>query len=548
MKKFLLKILSFVGALLFCGVFSTANIAVRTTAAATEPIPIDMYLIAGQSNAAGYSKKGVDQLTETFENVGYGGEVQRYFRTGDPSTSSYLDYEDFVWGVRSGLGSSEGYVGPEYGIAKTINDRYENTADGRKAFIFKTAAGGTSLLDKDDKIDTTMGNWGNWYPRSLWEDGYAPNVETYDENNDATGYLYALFLKNFEHVYNELKDNGYAPVIKGLAWMQGCQDLTYPDEYESVLKTFINDIRSDLVAITNDVAVNSMPFIIGKIATSFGEYGNPNVPAFNAMQQKVADDLGNSVDTVETSDLIIVNPDGSYNGTDQYHFNAADAQILGERFGEKLLSVAGQKIVSVEKSDGGSVSYDFAQDGKLTITVTPTVSDKKYRVTKLLVNNEDVTALLSNGTYVVETPSDRTHVSAEFTELTKYTVAYTLDKEFVGVVSGLKQIYEGETMRFELGTKNGYEILQVKANGVALTAIDEEKYAYELVNVSKDVEITVTYGKISTGETKPAPAPVVQTTKDNSAVIVIASVVGGVVVVGGIVATLIVLKMKKKKN
>jgi len=344
MKNIIKKAISIVCAA-FLSVCTVAIATPKTASANTsEPTPIDMYLIAGQSNAAGYSSKGFKNLTETFENVGYGGEVQRYFRsTTTPSSSCYLEYEDFIWGVRSGLGASGGYVGPEYGIAKVINGQYENRADGRKAFIFKTAAGGTSLRDIDGDIGTTTGNWGNWYPRSLWPAGYKPNTATNQVTNDATGYLYELFVENFEIVYNELKDNGYAPVVKGLAWMQGEQDLDFPTQYKELLKTFIQDIRSDLAEITGDNAVNSMPFVIGNIAPTFSVYNNPLVPTFNQMQASLAQEMDAGVDTISADGLVIVNQDGTYNGTDKYHFNCTDAEILGTRFGEKLLQLNDKK-------------------------------------------------------------------------------------------------------------------------------------------------------------------------------------------------------------
>ena len=465
----------------------------------SQPTPIDMYLIAGQSNAAGYSKKGISELNETFENVGYGGEVQRYFRSpGTPSSSCYLDYEDFIWGVKAGLGASAGYVGPEYGIAKAINAQYENRADGRKAFIFKTAAGGTSLRDNDAAIGTTTGNWGNWYPRSLWQSGYTPNTAMQDPANDSTGYLYQLFVENFEMVYNELKDNGYAPVVKGFAWMQGCDDLSYPTQYETLLKTFISDMREDVATITGDDAVYAMPFVIGKIATTFSSHGNPLVPTFNQVQQKVADEVGGAT-TVETSDLIIVNADGTYNGTDKYHFNCADAEILGIRFGEKLLELGGKKIASVAKMQNGQVVCAFDNNERLTIKVQPETGKKKYRLHKLLVNGQDVTAGVVNGEYVVETPALRTYIDAQFTELTKYKVTYEMNTKQVGVVEGSVFVYEKESATFTLDTKDGYEITGVTANGQTLTAKDG---VYTLENVNADVEIKVLTQKIGGEDSK----------------------------------------------
>lgn len=499
MKKVFAKVCAVLmaAALYACPALAAKGATAETGQGAQNATPIDMYLIAGQSNAAGYSTKGIDLLDETFENVGYGGEVQRNFRTGLPSSSKYLTFDKFVWGVRSGLGASSGYVGPEYGIAKAINEQYENQPDGRKAFIFKTAAGGTALRDVDGDVGTTTYNWGNWYPRSLWEDGYAPNTATNVETNDATGYLYALFVENFEKVYNELKDNGYVPVVKGFAWMQGCNDLGHHDLYETLMKTFIQDMREDLVQITGDSTLYSMPFVQGEIATTFGYYGNVNVPAFNTMQRKVATDMGDSVATVPTADLIINNADGTVNGTDIYHFNCADAETLGVRFGEKLLELNGKSFVSVSYQQEGEVSFVVGGDGKITFTIEPTVGEKKYKLNKFFINDVDVTSGVVNGTYVLENPTSRTHAKAEFVELTRYAVNYDLDKKYVGIVDGMRWVYEGDDLRLEFAAKDGYEITKVTAGGVELVSLEEGKHVYLIENVSADVEIAVEYKKIA---------------------------------------------------
>lgn len=503
MKTVLKKIIATISAGLLA--FSFVALPVKSAAAETsQPIPIDMYLIAGQSNAAGYSTKGFKDLTETFENVGYGGEVQRNFRTDGNSASSYLEFEKFRWEVKAGLGSSGGYVGPEYGMAKAMNEQYANREDGRKAFIFKTAAGGTSLRDVDGEIGSTQGNWGNWYPRSLWPTGYAPDLVSIKADNDVTGYLYALFLENFEKVYNELKDNGYAPVVKGLAWMQGCQDLSFPTQYEALLKTFIDDIRADLAEITGDSGLNAMPFVIGKIATTFGSYNNPLVPAFNAVQQRVADDMGNGVETVETSDLVIVNQDGTYNGTDMYHFNCADAEKLGVRFGEKLLQLNGKKIAGIGATKNGKISYSFSNDGKLTVTVQPEIGEKKYRLSKLFVNEVDVTANVANNAYVIDVPADRTYITAEFIELTKYAVTYTMNEKTVGLVEGNIKVYENESLTFLPDTKTGYTITKVTANGAEIKP--DANGVYTVENVTADVSISIETKKEAGDDSQPQPS------------------------------------------
>lgn len=217
--------------------------------AAFESTPIDMYLIGGQSNAAGYSRIGAN-TTETFENVAYSGITEVNFRngSGEAISTAALEYSNIKWQVTGGLGTDSAKIGPEYGMAKVLNQYY--TGD-KKAFIFKTAAGGTSLLDKTRELSERMGNW---YPRSLWEEGYTPNIRQNIVGNDATGILYEFFVENFRKVYNGLVANGYAPQVKGMVWMQGETDL-YGDyeQYGDTLKTFISDIMHRILTLSESV-------------------------------------------------------------------------------------------------------------------------------------------------------------------------------------------------------------------------------------------------------------------------------------------------------
>ena len=298
--------------------------------------PIDIVLIAGQSNAAGYSPIQSNQ-TETFENVIYAGETDHTLIGKDETIGSdFLSSKDkYVNGVRGGLGHSPNHIGPEYGIAQYFNDQYD---ESYPLMIFKTAAGGTTLADVSSNLS---GVYGNWISKSKWPSGYEPNIEQASPNNKATGLLYKLFLENFRSVYQNLIDNDYDPNILGMVWMQGESDAdlggSYIANYGATLRTFITDIREDLSDITN-IDLSDMPFVIGKIATSYVSYNREQNIQLIAQQTNIANYMGETVDVVETSDLIIKKPDGSRNEgvEDDWHFNFKDMTTLGNRFAKKL--------------------------------------------------------------------------------------------------------------------------------------------------------------------------------------------------------------------
>lgn len=282
---------------------------------------IDLYLIAGQSNAAGYSKR--KGLSGHFPNIWFAGEVDKNRLTGETALSTIKE-QTIRYEVAAGLGSGTSRVGPEYGMAQVLNDHYSSE---HPALIFKSAAGGTSLRNKQSGNSQVFGNW---YPRSLWP------AETIDPLVSATGVQYANFVGNLRWVCDYLRAEGYTIRVRGMVWMQGEDDLGAHGTYKRLLKSFITDMRKDISEITGDPEVLEMPFVIGKIATTFAMYDNPNVPAFNEMQDDVANEMTN-VYTIETSDLIIVGEGGKVVGTDLYHFNTEDAVTLGNRFAEKLL-------------------------------------------------------------------------------------------------------------------------------------------------------------------------------------------------------------------
>lgn len=411
MKKFLIKLFSFACAVCTSfGFISIKDVAQADTGTDSSAKVIDMYLIAGQSNAAGYTYHD-NTLTESFSNVWYAGETDKSINTGTGSSSNVSSFSDFKRAVTYGLGRDANTIGPEYGMAKVLNENY--TSDN-PAFIFKSAAGGTSLQD----TQTVASAYGNWYPRSLWEDGFTPSTAS------CTGLQYYNFVQNFTTVYDELVANGYQPKIKGMFWMQGCADYTEPDVYEPILRAFITDIREDLQYITGDADVEFMPFIIGKIATSIAVYNNPQVPAFNEMQQRVANEMP-AVATVETSDLIIVQENGQYAGRDAWHFCCHDAVTLGQRVSNKLLEMSDSDGIVTSKYGKGNVNYTL-NGNNVTVTVAP---ENGYKLQSLTINGVNVTSSVVNNVYTFEKTDAYVTIIAQF--LSDGTVSQVYDEEKV---------------------------------------------------------------------------------------------------------------------
>lgn len=461
------------GAGLFSGAPS-ASVSADGNRTVTENC-VDLYLIAGQSNAAGYSARGT-KLFGSFTNVSYAGEIDKQ-RIGGECAQSYLTYP-FRTSVTDGLGRGEYNIGPEYGIAETINESYGN---GRRALIFKSAAGGTGLRNtKTGQSDL----YGNWYPRSEWN-GSVNAAES------PTGVQYRNFVDNFALVWRQLCEQGYTPRVQGMAWMQGEDDLGAHTQYGALLETFITDLRTDLVEITGDGELSKMPFVIGEIATSFASYENPLVPPFVEVQRAVAAKMEN-VYTVKTDDLIIVGKNGLV-GTDQYHFSKNDARTLGKRFGEVLLENRRTEDVYAGTDGNGSISGSFDGSGtRLTVSVTP---NNGYLLKSLWVDGVDVTAGVTDGAYVIDNPPKGVNVYAEFEKL-PFTISYLFD-ESQGSVGGPATLREMQTLFVDVTPADGYEVESVKFGDKTLTKSGDQ---YMLGFVEESGAVEVTFRKIRTGE------------------------------------------------
>lgn len=443
-------------------------------ARAEEVKSIDMYLIGGQSNAAGYSTaSGVEGK---YSNIMYVGETDKQLNGTNAnnklnSISAYKKY------VTVGYGISSDKIGPEFGMAKSFDQYYGGE---NKAIIFKSAAGGTALRNTSDGWS---GVCGNWYPKSMWETGFTP-----DPSVSPTGVQYKNFVDNFRIVYNTLKDNGYSPKVKGMAWMQGEADLGATSEYIKLIKAFILDVREDIAEITGDDTNLLMPFVIGEIATTFESYGNPLVPPFNKMQREVAAEI-DGMYTVPTSDLVIVGKDG-VKGTDLYHFNGNDAVTLGERFGEKLLASNSDTLVKLDVTGkNGKAEYRISEDGtKVTVIMKP---NKNYKVTTVKVNNSEMLNSVENNELVLDASVEkRFNVTVGFEKKTALDIKVEND-----VYKGKAEkdvTYEDDKILITVTPNAGYKVKSVTFNDAELT-LNPETGMYESEPVTTGGTVKVDY-------------------------------------------------------
>lgn len=305
---------------------------------------IDIYLIAGQSNASGSTKvtdasaayAWAPELETGYANVLYAGN----------SRSKTTD-RDLPWqNTTLGLGSTDSsYIGPEAGMAKALS-AYYNPATGRTAGIIKYAVGGSSLLNKTTGDPHSYGNWVS--------PSYAEYLGASYTDSDATGKLYRNFLEQVERNIAELYEyGGYTEInIKGLYWMQGCNNRTEPAAYQVAFEFFADDVRADLSALTkdftgtsDDLGASEMPIIVGTISQTQNLIDSTTEQSINKpfveMQKKLPQAIKNCY-VVDNSQYAITRWNSTTGkvevlGSDQWHWNQADALAIGDNVGKLIL-------------------------------------------------------------------------------------------------------------------------------------------------------------------------------------------------------------------
>lgn len=285
---------------------------------------MDLFLIAGQSNAVGYSPicDGIDGI---FEGFWYAGQTD--IPLPDVVAASEITPRDnldaFVHGIRGGLGRTAAHFGPEYGFAETLSSRYDAE---NPAFIFKTAAGGVSIFDTDGSYS---GVFGNWCP---------PSMRPAEYRTRACGVLYDRFIHNFATVFRRLVEQDFSPQPQAVLWLQGETDRSSPEAYERNLQALITDMRADLGRIM-EADTSRLAFVIGGISpTVFGYDTKYKNDRFNDMLRKVASTTPAAyfVDNADES-MWVNDRNGVAVGADRCHYNAAQMHALGKRLAAAVI-------------------------------------------------------------------------------------------------------------------------------------------------------------------------------------------------------------------
>ncbi len=302
---------------------------------------IDIYLIAGQSNAAGYTSYTEENMLQLGDNYVYGFQNIMYAGNAESSTNNNtttVDHEHPWSIVRAGQGAGTNKIGPELGMAQSLSSYY-NAQSEKEAGIIKFAHGGTCLLDSITGENAAGGNW------------VSPSYEatiTPKSPGNLTGGLYRSFLEQVEKNVNELKAMGYEYInIKGLYWMQGCSDRGSPAAWKTAVGYLASDMRKDLGEIMG-YDLSKMPFIVGEISDTVGISAGVNTDSFNNTKNTNLsfNEMINTLPSTYNDFYVVNNGDYAINalvngvskavGTDNWHWNMRDCISIGNDVGDLI--------------------------------------------------------------------------------------------------------------------------------------------------------------------------------------------------------------------
>lgn len=334
---------------------------------------LDIYLLAGQSNASGHSKIELagegERDHHIYENVRY------YWLWKNADGTVPVDHSDYG-PVREDLGTP-GCIGPELGMARVLNPLYDGVKN--EALILKSAAGGTTLMMHEDHLgnryffrdsmpltEDRYHHRGSWFPMVLCP---PPMQRFIGEHPDhPTGFLFREFKESVRKVFRELREAGYQSKnvrFQALIWMQGESDRLWPEPYEEAFPVFVKEIREFLSLMTGE-DYTALPVIIGEISETFHSAKPGTVEenlAFIRMQHRLAETITHC-QTLRTGAFPINKLENGVSvtaGNDLYHWRYADMLKIGEMFGEAAYHCKEENDKKAAES-GNDLSDEGIQD------------------------------------------------------------------------------------------------------------------------------------------------------------------------------------------
>jgi alpha-galactosidase len=266
--------------------------------------PLQVYILAGQSNMQGHAK------ISTFEHIGMDPATKPMLADmlgtdGKPKTCQRVwissigcandDTTEQIGKLTAGFGATSEKIGPEF----TFGIYMEKSTDA-PILLIKTAWGGKSL-NTDFRSPSAGPYVFNENQIETFKKQSKDLTAMQAEKDKATGVYYRLMIEHVKKVLADIKrvapdyDAAQGYELAGFAWVQGWNDMvdgsTYPnrdkpggyDAYSTAMAHFIRDVRKDLNA-------PKLSFVIGVLGVGgpVSEYA-PSQQRYKATHQNFRD-------------------------------------------------------------------------------------------------------------------------------------------------------------------------------------------------------------------------------------------------------------------
>lgn len=263
--------------------------------------PIDLVVVAGQSNGVGFDADPSWLHPDPVDK-----EILFWWRCGDPPPDGHDSTSRGTWTYMQAqyrgdplpfdsdkrqfgnFAHAQGGFGPEVGLARTLA-----VESNTKIAVVKVAFSGTSLD-------------GDYNSRDLGR----------------SGACYRSLVEEINQAIRSLRSKGFAPRVRAIAWVQGESDCraVEAERYRDRLETIIVDLRKDLGS-------PSAYFVAG-FNTMINGADNPFTHQVVAAQRSIAQEIPHCL-YVDTAGLSLAN---------RYHYDAPGIFALGCRFARALIA------------------------------------------------------------------------------------------------------------------------------------------------------------------------------------------------------------------
>lgn len=264
--------------------------------------PLDLYLVAGQSNSVGFDANPADLVPDPLDE-----QVLFWFRCGDPPPDEF-DSRSTNWthlhpqprgnpdtrGVQQrqygNFKFAEGGFGPEIGFARAIREHQGS----RKFGIIKASFSGTSLINDWDPTDP-----------------------------GSKGACYQSLVSEVRTAVQEAEKQGYDCHLKGMIWVQGESDAGL-----EARKPYGTAMVNMLAALRQDLQAPDLWALLGVNTRFLSE------KAISPTMQQVIDGQKDAAE--EDDHCLYVDCDGA-SLANNVHFDTAGTLDIGRRFAAAYL-------------------------------------------------------------------------------------------------------------------------------------------------------------------------------------------------------------------